>query len=179
MPLCLVIGGIRSGKSRFAERMALVEGASPWIYVPTAVPSDPEMIARIERHRQERDDRWEVLPVPETPEAAESFLGRVMDVPSGATFLLDGVGLFLGQAFMGKEGTSVRQVLEDAAPFCDWLSSRKGLTIVVSDEVGFGGIPMTRAGRDFADALGEMNQRLSDRAKSVYLMVAGFPLTVK
>ncbi|KGA93719.1 bifunctional adenosylcobinamide kinase/adenosylcobinamide-phosphate guanylyltransferase [Leptospirillum ferriphilum] len=179
MSLRLVIGGIRSGKSRFAEQMALKEGAPPWIYLPTAFPSDPEMKARIEKHRQERDERWDLFPLTDTPEASDAFLERIMGLPSGATLLLDGMGLFLGQVFWGQEGTSAPKPLEIFIPFCDWLSSRKGLTIVVSDEVGFGGVPMTRAGRQFADALGETNQRLAEKAMSVYLMVAGFPLTVK
>jgi adenosylcobinamide kinase/adenosylcobinamide-phosphate guanylyltransferase len=179
LSLRLVIGGIRSGKSRFAEEMALRDGAPPWIYLPTAFPSDQEIKARIEKHRQERDERWDLFPLSDIPEATDAFLERVMGVPSGATLLLDGLGLFLGQVFLGQEGPSAPKTLENVIPFCDWLSSRKGLTIVVSDEVGFGGVPLTPAGRHFADALGETNQRLAEKAISVYLMVAGFPLTVK
>ena len=179
MPLTLVIGGIRCGKSRFAERFALSEGDSPWVYLPTAYPSDPEMIRRIERHRLERDERWEVVLLPEIPEPPEVLLGRIMDIPPNATLLLDGMGLFLGQMFMGRESVTAGEALDEAALFCDWMAARKGLTVVVTDEVGSGGIPTTVAGRVFADALGELNQRLANKARSVYLMVAGHPLTVK
>ncbi|MCL4460450.1 MAG: bifunctional adenosylcobinamide kinase/adenosylcobinamide-phosphate guanylyltransferase [Nitrospirae bacterium] len=179
MSLILVIGGIRSGKSRFAEQLALSEGAFPWVYLPTAYPSDPEMIGRIERHRRERDARWEVMGLPDAPEPPDALLRRLGCVPSGATFLLDGMGLLLGQFFMFREKVSSARVLEDADPLCAWLSDRNGLTVVVTDEAGSGGIPMTVSGRSFADVLGEMNQKLAKKARSVYLMVAGYPLTVK
>jgi adenosylcobinamide kinase/adenosylcobinamide-phosphate guanylyltransferase len=176
--LVLVTGGIRSGKSRFAEDFALSKGDPPWVYLPTAWPSDAEMVQRIERHRQQRDARFSVLPLPESP-LPGGFLDILRSIPDDATLLLDGFGLLLGQLFEGKNVPDLPALVEKAHPLVDALTKRTGLTVVVTDEAGSGGIPLTPSGRIFADMLGEVNQKLALGARFVYLIVAGYPLPIK
>lgn len=178
MSLVLVTGGIRSGKSRFAEDFALSKGDPPWFYLPTAWPSDAEMAQRIERHRQERDIRFSVIPLPEPP-IFGGFLDILRSVPGDATLLLDGFGLLLGQLFEGKNLPDLPSLLDKVHPLVDALTRRTGLTIVVTDEAGSGGIPLNPSGRIFADMLGEVNQKLALGARFVYLIVAGYPVSIK
>ena len=178
MSLVLVTGGIRSGKSRFAEDFALSKGDPPWFYLPTAWPSDAEMVQRIERHRQERDVRFSVVPLPETP-LFVGYLDILRSIPGDATLLLDGFGLLLGQLLEGKNVPDLTSLLDKAHPLVDALTGRTGLTVVVTDEVGSGGVPLTPSGRIFADMLGDVNQKLAMGARFVYLIVAGYPVSIK
>lgn len=179
MSLILVTGGIRSGKSRFAENLALLKGEPPWFYLPTAWPTDPEMVQRIERHRQARDARFSVIPLPPTAALVADILNTLCAIPKEATLLVDGFGLLLGHFFEVEHDTRLSSLLDIIHPLLIFLTERTGLTVVVTDEVGSGGVPLNPSGRIFADLLGEVNQKLALGARFVYLIVAGYPLTLK
>ncbi|MHB1605616.1 MAG: bifunctional adenosylcobinamide kinase/adenosylcobinamide-phosphate guanylyltransferase [Leptospirales bacterium] len=179
MPLILVTGGIRSGKSRFAEEYLVREGKEPWLYLPTAFPADTEMALRVERHLKERDPRFRTLN-PLGAKMTVSDLFRQLDpYPIDASLLLDGMGLFLSGMLMEQQDESVPDLVEKVSSLISFLSERKGLTVVVTEETGLGGIPLTPLGRRFTDFLGEVNQTLSSRADSVYLSVAGCVIRLK
>lgn len=173
--MIVVLGGTRSGKSRFGASVAARSGA-PVTVVATAVAVDEEMRNRIESHRRSRLAAWTVIEEP---------LGIADAVPDGsATVLLDGVDVWLANRLEARGGATARpwnhgQVVDEALEEIGRLQSRASLLIVVSAEVGMSLLPLTPYGRAFTDLLGELNQRLVAQAAEAYLMVAGVPLTLK
>ncbi len=163
----LVLGGARSGKSRYAE--SLVTGRpQPWVYIATAEARDDEMAARIAAHRARRAAGWQTIEAPhELPEALRA-------APPEAAVLVDCLTLWLSNVMDAKFNIDkLTQRLEEA------LGGRTGMTVLVSNEVGLSIVPDNALARSFRDAQGVLNQRLAARARRVVLMVAGQPLTVK
>lgn len=165
-PVTLVTGGARSGKSRFAESLA-VACPPPWTYVATAEPGDDEMAARIATHRARRGDGWT------TVEAPRDLAGALAARDAGPT-VVDCLTLWLSNLLMADADTACEfdrllQVLEKAGPH----------VILVSNEVGFGIVPDSALARRFRDLQGQLNQRIAARADRVVLVVAGLPLFVK
>lgn len=153
--ITLVLGGARSGKSELAERLAERSGQAV-TYVATGVATDPEMAARIAAHRLRRPQAWQTVEVGEDLAAAVSEL-------SGSV-LVDSLGTWLAR-LDGFEDDFVR--------LAGALAARAGDTVVVSDEVGLGVHPSSEAGRQFRDALGQLNRTVADAADEVLLVVAG------
>jgi len=165
--LTLVLGGARSGKSRYAE--ALIEAhPPPWIYVATAQPLDDEMAARIADHRSRRDGRWR------TVDAPDNLAGALAAVPAGAAVLVDCLTLWLSNRMLAEVDVDA-----EVAVFEQALDRRVGPMVLVSNEVGFGIVPDNALARRFRDLQGRLNQRVAARADRVVLVVAGQPLTVK
>jgi adenosylcobinamide kinase/adenosylcobinamide-phosphate guanylyltransferase len=165
--LTLVLGGARSGKSRYAE--SLVEALPPpWVYVATAEARDDEMAERIAAHKARRDARWQTV---EAPHDLAACLGNV---PSGAALLIDCLTLWLSNRLLaGADIDSEIAELEKAVDAYD------GSVVLVANEVGSGLVPDNALGRRFRDLQGVLNQRIAARADRVVLMVAGLPLIVK
>jgi adenosylcobinamide kinase / adenosylcobinamide-phosphate guanylyltransferase len=162
-----VLGGARSGKSRYAE--ALLETMpQPWIYVATAEPLDAEMAARIMAHRQRRDARWQTHEVP------HDVAATLRSMPHGASVLIDCLTLWLSNIMLNEAPIEREFDRLDAA-----LSTVRLRLIAVANEVGFGIVPEHALARRFRDAAGRLNQRLAARADRVVLLVAGIPLRVK
>jgi adenosylcobinamide kinase / adenosylcobinamide-phosphate guanylyltransferase len=185
--MTLVIGGARSGKSSFAQRMAEESGLRV-CFVATAEARDAEMGERIRRHRGSRPDEWETL---------ELSGGTLMRPPPPGTglALLDCFTVFLSN-LMAANGLDWPVEEEDLMPEAE-VESLAGKTeeealalvdrlrggverlIVVSNEVGMGVVPPYRLGRIFRDMAGRLNQRLADMAEEVILVAAGLPLVLK
>jgi adenosylcobinamide kinase/adenosylcobinamide-phosphate guanylyltransferase len=172
--LTLVLGGMSSGKSGFAVRLAQRAGGRV-LFVATGQPSDAEMAERIAAHRRERPEGWELAEAPLSLAAAET---RGQDV-----VLVDAVDAWLAnrlEAAGGGEVTWTRdRVLALEAACGEELESLLGAAprvICVSSEVGLSLVPPTAYGRAFADLLGRCNQRLARQADQAYLVVAGRPL---
>ena len=165
--LTLVLGGARSGKSRYAESLITAQ-APPWIYVATAQAGDDEMAERIAAHRVRRDAGWE------TVEAPHDLAGALDGAPAHARLLVDCVTLWLSNRMLADADLE-REIerVEDA------LARRAGMTVLVSNEVGYGIVPDNALARRFRDLQGRVNQRLAARADRVVLLVAGLPLVVK
>ena len=165
--LTLVLGGARSGKSRFAEQ-AVMASPAPWIYVATAEPFDAEMTARIAEHRSRRGGQWR------TVEAPLDLAGAIAGAPASAAVLVDCLTLWLNNLMFNKrdvDGETLR--LETA------LAARQAPTVLVSNEVGSGIVPDNTEARRFRDLQGRLNQRIAARADHVVLLVAGLPMVVK
>jgi adenosyl cobinamide kinase/adenosyl cobinamide phosphate guanylyltransferase len=183
MPLTLVIGGVRSGKSTFAERLAARHDRV--LYVATAFvdPNDAEMQARVAHHRASRDAAW---PTIETG-SGEPTLERVLrDAEAGTALLVDSLGSWLGAAMYAREAQiehdtpSAEAALDDdAARLREALAACRAPVVLVSEEVGYGVVPPSKQGRVFRDVMGRANQRLAALADEVYLVVAGIPLDLK
>jgi adenosylcobinamide kinase / adenosylcobinamide-phosphate guanylyltransferase len=165
--LTLVIGGARSGKSAYAERLVTGEPA-PWTYVATAEPFDEEMAERIATHRSRRGEGWT------TVEASLDLAGAIDALPAGRPVLVDCLTIWLSNQMLAG-----RNADEALAGLAEVLASRRGPWVVVSNEVGQGIVPDNRLARQFRDAAGRLNQRVAAAADRVYLMVAGLPLEVK
>ncbi len=153
--ITLVLGGARSGKSAVAERLA-VRLAEPVTYVATALATDPDMAARIAAHRSRRPAGWR------TVEAGERLVEELAAVDGSV--LVDALGTWVARA-------AAFRVDHDA--LCRELQARRWDSVIVSEEVGLGVHPSTEAGRQFRDALGEVNQAVARVADDVLLVVAG------
>ena len=162
----LVLGGARSGKSRFAEGLARgFEG--PRTYIATAEPFDDEMRQRIARHRQQRAaDGWTTVEAPLDPAAA---LRR-----AGGFVLLDCVTVWLGNLM--HHGQDIAAAVED---LCEALEGVHARVVLVSNEVGLSIVPENAMARRFRDEQGIANQRLSAAADEVFFVAAGLPLRLK
>ncbi len=161
MPLVLVGGGARSGKSRYA--LALAEQYGPHLaFVATAQAFDDEMRERIDRHRAERDQRYTTF---EEPTALAALLDRI-DGRFDA-IVVDCLTLWLSN-----------RMLADLPPE-DLTAPRQSPVILITNEVGCGIVPENELARRFRDEQGRLNQRLAAVADRVVWMVFGCPLVVK
>jgi adenosylcobinamide kinase / adenosylcobinamide-phosphate guanylyltransferase len=173
-PLILVLGGTRSGKSRFglAATRRLAVGGRAW-FLATAWPGDPEMDDRIERHRRERPAEWPTI------EVGTDLVAALAQTEPSEPVLVDGLTLWLS-AVMGDDPVGPDPVLD--GPFAaalEAITARPGPVIVVSDEVGLGIVPMHAGARIYRDLVGIAHQRIAARADEVHLLVAGLPIRLK
>ena len=166
-PLTLVLGGARSGKSRYAESL-ITALPPPWIYVATAEAGDAEMAERIALHRERRGEDWH------TVEAPHDLAAALAGIESNAPVLVDCLTLWLSNRMLTEA-----DVETDAARLEAALNKRRVPVVLVSNEVGSGIVPDNALARRFCDLQGRLNQRMAARADRVVLMVAGLPLMVK
>ena len=166
--LTLVLGGARSGKSRYAE--ALITGCpSPWIYLATAQAYDEEMTSRIAEHKARRPQGWRTIETPLDLAAAVMANGG-----SETPLLIDCLTLWLSNVMLtGRDVATACRELVDA------LTATAGPIVAVSNEVGLGIVPDNALARAFRDAQGRLNQDIAAAADRVILMTAGLPLTLK
>ncbi len=189
--LIVILGGARSGKSAFAERLAASSGRSV-AFIATATAGDDEIRERIARHRATRPKGWHTIEEPLDLAGAVRQAAELADV-----VLLDCVTLWLGNVLLQESGeyekdgeeaefhTTGRLFDERALKECEaLLAVVKSLgpnktLIVVTNEVGLGIVPAYPLGRFYRDTLGYVNQRLAQAADRVYLMVAGMAVDLK
>jgi adenosylcobinamide kinase/adenosylcobinamide-phosphate guanylyltransferase len=164
----LVLGGARSGKSRYAR--ALAEASAPErLYVATASAGDAEMAARIARHRAERGTGWRTLEEPLELAAALQAEAR-----QGRVILVDCVTLWLSNVLLAN-----RDPAEKIADLVETIATLGGPTVFVSNEVGAGVAPATELGRAFRDWQGRANQELARGCDAVAWVAAGLPVLLK
>ena len=161
--LVLLLGGARSGKSQLAVRLAAERGGKV-VFVATGEPSDDEMSARIELHRAERPAGWS------TVEEPRELARAVADAPADATLVVDCLSLWVANVL---EGSDEAAIVSEAGVAAALAARRSGLTVVVTNEVGLGLVPMHPVGRAFRDALGRVNSVWSAAADEAYFVVAG------
>jgi adenosylcobinamide kinase / adenosylcobinamide-phosphate guanylyltransferase len=165
--LTLVIGGARSGKSRFAEGLVLASGGAPR-YIATAEAWDDEMRARIAQHRADRGAGWT------TVEAPLNLAAALGDARQGEVVLVDCATLWLTNHMLADHdldhecGALIAAALVCPAP-----------VVIVSNEVGQGIVPDNALARRFRDAQGRLNQQLAAKADRVIVVIAGLPLVLK
>ncbi|MBO8171593.1 MAG: bifunctional adenosylcobinamide kinase/adenosylcobinamide-phosphate guanylyltransferase [Bacillaceae bacterium] len=177
MKLILISGGVRSGKSRFAEEMAQQMGEAV-LYVATGVETDGEMRERIEQHRKRRPADWGLV------EAPDDLSAMFTVIPGYDTVLIDCVSTYLSNRLIAAEGPAAKKETPERLldRMDDWLDRMRSLDqtfIVVTSETGLGGVAMTPLGRRFQDLLGEANQMIARVADEVYLVVSGIPWRLK
>jgi adenosylcobinamide kinase/adenosylcobinamide-phosphate guanylyltransferase len=163
----LVLGGARSGKSCYAERLIAAQGGGA-TYIATAEAFDDEMRQRIAEHRQRRVGRWRTVDAP--LDLAPALAG----VAEGEPVLVDCLTLWLSNVMLaGRDVEAASNELVAA------LAAAAGPVVLVSNEVGLGIVPDNALARRFRDAQGRLNSRVAEIADRVVLVAAGLPLTLK
>jgi adenosylcobinamide kinase / adenosylcobinamide-phosphate guanylyltransferase len=165
--IALVIGGARSGKSTFAEKLVTDLGR-PRIYIATAEVWDTEMRDRIAQHRIDRGPDWQTVDAPRNIPAA------LADVSPEAVVLVDCATLWLSNTMLAQADPDV-----ETATFLAALAACPAPVAVVSNEVGSGIVPDNALARQFRDLQGRLNQRMAAQADLVVTVIAGLPLVLK
>lgn len=162
----LVLGGARSGKSRFAEGLGRA-APGPKTYIATAEAFDQDMRERISRHRQQRGEGWTTLEAP---------LDLVPALKSGGEgfVLVECLTMWLNNLIYRE-----RDVEAEVGELCAALTAMSGDVVLVSNEVGYGIVPENPLARRFRDEQGLANQRVAAVADKVYLVAAGLSLPLK
>ena len=172
--LTLVIGGARSGKSRFA--VSLCPPESNVTYIATARESDVEMQARIARHRRERPSHWTTF------EAFGSLASAVAShVRAADVVLVDCLTLWLGNLCWERQDSPFDDLERTASKEIADLAraAEEGRVIVVTNEVGCSVVPDSPLGRYFQDLQGLVNQEAARHADVVYQVIAGISIMLK
>jgi adenosyl cobinamide kinase/adenosyl cobinamide phosphate guanylyltransferase len=164
MPLVVLLGGARSGKSQLALELAEAAEGRP-AYLATAEGRDAEMRARIASHRAERGERWDTLEEP------LELARAVARLPAQRTLVADCLSLWVANLL--ERGDSPESVLEAAREAARGAATRTGLTVAVTNEVGLGIVPATPLGRAYRDLLGSVNRAWVDVAAEAAFVVAG------
>ena len=178
----LLIGGARSGKSRFAQELALRSG-EPVLFVATATAGDKEMQHRIEEHKRARPAGWSTLEITtHIGTRIEQGIGRAQVVIVDCITLLVSniIGQYNNQVIEQIDASIVeKEVTSEIGKLIECINHIDASFIIVTNEVGMGLVPANRMGRLYRDLLGEANQLLAQHADEIYLMVAGLPVRIK
>jgi adenosylcobinamide kinase/adenosylcobinamide-phosphate guanylyltransferase len=167
----LVLGGVRSGKSCYAQQLA--EQWDRVVFVATAKKTDDEMRRKIERHRADRPEGWLTVEEPLELVTVLAQHGADCDV-----IVVDCLTIFTAN-LLEAEGEDRSAIDRRVEELCDGLRAANCAVVLVSNEVGSGVVPAYELGRRYRDLLGEINQRVARVAADVVLMVAGLPLALK
>ncbi len=178
----LIIGGARSGKSRFAQELALRSGKLV-LFVATAVAGDEEMRQRIEEHRRTRPLAWRTLEV--TTHVGNEIAQKIGEAQ---VVIVDCITLLVNNIFSqyaDQTGEHIdallaeKEVTREISELVEAINRLAASFIMVTNEVGTGLVPANKIGRLYRDLLGKANQLLAKQADEVYLMVAGLPVPIK
>ena len=166
----LVLGGARSGKSRYAETTARDRaGTGGLCYIATAEPGDEEMRARILEHQARRGPEWSLI---EAPIAVAPAIREAQ--AQGRLALVDCLTLWLSNLMMNESDVDAA-----TAELVDAVATTTGGLLLVSNEIGLGLAPMTPLGRRFRDAQGRLNQTIAAACDTVVFVAAGLPVALK
>jgi len=174
--IVFILGGVRSGKSRFGQDLAFEIGGNHVLFVATAEARDDEMARRIEKHRNERPAKWLTLEQPLGVGAA--IASTTHDRP---VILIDCLTLLVSNILLTHHediAAAESAVQVEIANLIESARLRDATLVVVSGEVGMGVVPESSLGRRFRDLLGWANQSIARDAVATYLMVAGMPVNV-
>lgn len=165
----LILGGVKSGKSRYAEELASSISSSVTV-IATATVMDEEMAIRIARHQEDRPSSWRTVEEP-------IFLGKaLLSLESADVVVIDCLTLWLTNLLMHPE---TNKLDEEIDAFEQAIKTFNKPLILVSNETNMGIVPLGDLTRRYCDQVGLLHQRLAKLCHSVQLIVAGLPLTLK
>jgi adenosyl cobinamide kinase/adenosyl cobinamide phosphate guanylyltransferase len=170
MGLSVLLGGARSGKSELSARLASASGR-PVVVIVTGEARDEEMTERIRRHRAARPSSWETVEVP------RALADAVRDLEPEAFVVLDCLTLWVSNLI--EAGSSDEEIVDGAREIATTLAKRGAPSVVVTNEVGLGIVPMHELARRYRDTLGRVNATFVSEAEHAYLMVAGRALSLE
>jgi adenosylcobinamide kinase/adenosylcobinamide-phosphate guanylyltransferase len=165
----LITGGIKSGKSRFALKLAREMEEAEKIFIATARPIDKEMQDKIERHKKERGSDFKIV-----EEAIH--LGTVLKKINPSTAIIDCLTLWLSNLFFEVEESEKLQEMESLITV---LKEFRGNLIIVTNEVGLGIIPQDEISRRYQAELGILNQKVAEACNEIYVIISGIPFKIK
>ena len=179
--IVFVTGGVRSGKSSFAEKLA---DSDKVLYIATAIPFDGEMEKRIEKHKERRNKNWEILESYKNFDLKDKIENKDFILLECITIMVSNLLVVDNNIDWDNILKEERQKIEKYAIFqIDDLIAKiekfSGTVIIVSNEVGLGGVMLTPLGRAFQDVLGEINQKIAKIAEEVYFVISGIPQKLK
>ena len=179
--LTLILGGVRSGKSAWAEQQAAALN-QPVLYLATGQAGDAEMAERIRRHKDRRPASWQTIEEPLRPAAALSA-ALATTTARPPVVLLDALDVWLANIILEQESADFAAVeslaLAELARLLAVCRRHTAAAILVSSEVGLSPVPPNALGRRFQDLSGAVNQQAAAAADAVYLAVAGLPVQLK
>jgi len=179
----LILGGVRSGKSSFAKRLASHLGDKV-LFVATAAALDEEMRQRIRKHQKSRPRHWDTLEVhTDLGKRISEFKGKTQVVIIDCITLLINNILEKCKSSLHQnetlEGLFEKEVALEIKRLIECIKRLKVSFIIISNEVGMGIVPVTKTGRIYRDILGKANQKIAQHSDEVYILIAGIPIKVK
>jgi len=178
----LIIGGARSGKSNYAQELAL-KFPQPVLFVATAEAGDEEMRQRIEEHKKVRPSKWRTLEV--TTHVGDRIR---QEIEAMQTVIVDCITLLVNNIFnrylnssgeLSDASLIEKEVIAEISALVDCISQVNARFIIVTNEVGLGLVPANKMSRLYRDLLGRANQILAQHTDEIYLMIAGLPVKIK
>jgi adenosylcobinamide kinase/adenosylcobinamide-phosphate guanylyltransferase len=166
--MILILGGIRSGKSKFA--VSIAKKYKNVVFIATCIPKDEEMKRKIEMHKKNRPSHWQTI------ENNLDLINVLTNVRKKTDcVLIDCITLYISYLIETCEDEIINKIEKIA----NILSNSRYESIIISNEVGEGIIPTNKIARKFIDILGETNQILAKYSNKIYKMVAGVPIKIK
>jgi len=166
----LILGGIKSGKSKLAESLATGSEKTVTL-IATATANDAEMQTRIEHHKRSRPPHWRIIEEPVFLSAA-----LVQPLKSNDYIIIDCITLWVTNLLLHEDKTTLQK---ETKAFLDILTRYNGLITIVSNETSMGIIPMDELTRRFCDETGLLHQKLASQCDNVVLTIAGLPMVLK
>lgn len=173
--IIFILGGARSGKSSFAQKLAEQHGKNV-LFVATAQALDSEMKKRIEIHKKSRPQHWVTV---EQPTKIDKV---IYQYPQIDTVIIDCITLLVSNVILNTRGTKtndVKAVQKEISSLIKTMQTSSLLFILVSNEVGLGIVPESKLARTYRDILGKVNQQITSIADEVYFLISGIPLKIK
>lgn len=175
--MTFILGGTRSGKSSFAEKLAGASGEGV-LFIATGKAVDDEMKERIAAHKLKRPSNWRTVEADgDIQSIFKELENSKSDTTGEETVLIDCVSFYVAD-LMNTHNKKEDEIIDQFKDIKDLLTFHRNV-VMVSSEVGLGIVPSYPLGREFRDTLGAINQMLAETADQVIMMVAGIPMTVK
>jgi adenosylcobinamide kinase/adenosylcobinamide-phosphate guanylyltransferase len=171
--LTFILGGVRSGKSSFAVKLAS-ELSERVLYIATGIPIDEEMKERIEKHRKSRPEKWKTI-------EEEDIVSAILKHQDHKTILIDCLNFFISNMITDQEKpeNSADKIIDKVKELLNVVTKTNSNAIIVGNEVGMGVVPPYPLGRFYRDITGYANQLVAKKADEVYFVMAGIPLKIK
>ncbi len=177
--IIFILGGVKSGKTLYVINQAKKIGSSV-TYLATAIAGDKEMKAKIEEHKKMRPKNWGTIEEPlDLLDRIRCLIGtsRRGRKINKKVIIIDCINFWLSNLL--ASGMDKKKILEKTSALCSLLREKKMHSFVISNEVGLSLVPPNRAGRQFQDLLGKINQVIANYSDEIYFLVAGIPLKLK